>query len=136
LDFCMPPEASIHLSLLLVAAPKTLKSVLQFDCVDTEFPRVTDYWKGILQSISLIALTSLFMGSTHNNVSRSTCWKSAMNIQSVEKFIFTKLLEIGGAFAKDTKSFSAWDKPVYCHRQLEIMCNETYMVVLPSCSQR
>jgi hypothetical protein len=35
-----------------------------------------------------------------------------MNIQSVEKFIFTKLLENGvlengGAFAKDTKSLSA-----------------------------
>jgi len=43
LDFCMPPEASIPLSLLLVAAPKTLKSALQFDCVDTEFPRLTDY---------------------------------------------------------------------------------------------
>jgi hypothetical protein len=35
LGFCMPPEASIPLSLLLVAAPKTLKSALQFDCVDT-----------------------------------------------------------------------------------------------------
>jgi hypothetical protein len=30
-----------------------------------------------------------------------------MNIQSVEKFIFTKLLENGAAFAKDTKSLSA-----------------------------
>jgi hypothetical protein len=35
-----------------------------------------------------------------------------MNIQSVEKFIFTKLLENGGAFANDTKSLSAWDQPV------------------------
>jgi hypothetical protein len=47
------------------------------------------------------------MGSTQNNVSTSTCCKSAMNIQSVEKFIFTKLLENGEAFAKDTKSLSA-----------------------------
>jgi hypothetical protein len=42
LDSCMPPEASIHLFPLLVAAPKTLKSALQFDYVNTEFPRVTD----------------------------------------------------------------------------------------------
>ncbi len=57
-----------------------------------------------------------------------------MNIQSVEKFIFTKLLENGGAFAKAAKSLSVWDQPGYCHIQMEIMRNETYMVVLPSCS--
>jgi hypothetical protein len=41
LDSCMPPEASIHLFPPLVAAQKTLKSALQFDYVDIEFPRVT-----------------------------------------------------------------------------------------------